>query len=857
MFSSGAIAAGSTATTQTAGDNSTKLATTAYTVTAVTTETTRATAAEAANTTAIATKLPLSGGTMTGALSTPTLTGVEPIGTGAADSGGNYDTSGTYQGAYQQNNPYFMRSYKNKAAQIWLNKAGGSYANTCGPTGTSACNPVQINMAIAGDSTTLYGSGSIVCTAAADEGGFEGAIGQGIQGLHYYNNALCGVSVISISYTGSAAATTTDYTHFPGGNGSNIPAGSCAVGTWTAGGATRSLVAYDVEPGAGTLTISTGISTSGPWTAQATINASAGSLAGAVWDVTGTGVVSAYAIASNVVTLTTSSTLIPSLTNKLTLAGFTGGNTFLNGTTVTVTSANSTTIVGTWSTTHSDVTTTTTSGTYALASNSTYIQACASGAGPVNVVAFGGINTLANGVVVTAIGSKAGLSLADLATTSSAITQPIWNDIQPDVVLIHMMDNAEGGAQLAYPDCRYSNTAAPTVYQPYGYWLNLWVTPFITANSIVDLALSSTEQSYDNLTIPNTTTHQCITVQNNALRTYAQQNEGVYLDRQYEANTPQSIAMNCNVTPHANNNCDLLFSQEEIHELGIDDLSLYAPTSQNVANANTSSLAVDVYFVGMGIGAYGNSPTMHTFGVDTTGNTYTYLKKGHFIYDKTGANLYYEVAVAGQNGNIAIGPGGYGYSGYTPFTLADTREINAEYTYSGVYSGFGGKYFNFKSFTPASSTSSVAYQTGGPTPAAMDFTCDTAFCYLWTGSAWESIALTAFQSGATPGLSIPNGTPTYTAGTNVTSVACASGFTCTNTRGKLTVVGGTATTGTIATINFSATLGAAPGLCTVTQEGGVTLFGIDSGVPSTTAFVITAAVSVAASTGTVSYSCQL
>jgi hypothetical protein len=105
-------------------------------------------------------------------------------------------------------------------------------------------------------------------------------------------------------------------------------------------------------------------------------------------------------------------------------------------------------------------------------------------------------------------------------------------------------------------------------------------------------------------------------------------------------------------------------------------------------------------------------------------------------------------------------------------------------------------------------------------------------------------------------INLATGTPTYTAGTNVTSVVCASGYTCTNERGELTIVGGTATTGTIATVNFSATLSAAPGLCIVTQEGGATLFGIGHGTPSTSSFTITSGVSVAASTLAVDYICR-
>jgi hypothetical protein len=133
--------------------------------------------------------------------------------------------------------------------------------------------------------------------------------------------------------------------------------------------------------------------------------------------------------------------------------------------------------------------------------------------------------------------------------------------------------------------------------------------------------------------------------------------------------------------------------------------------------------------------------------------------------------------------------------------------------------------------------------------ATMDTTAMTSAATIQPPAGWTgTVSLQA-------GLNLPNGAPTFTAGTNVTSVACASGYTCTNTRGELTVVGGTATTGTIATVNFSAALAAAPGLCRVTQNGGATFFGIGEGTPSTTAFAITAGNPVASSTVTVDYQC--
>lgn len=104
------------------------------------------------------------------------------------------------------------------------------------------------------------------------------------------------------------------------------------------------------------------------------------------------------------------------------------------------------------------------------------------------------------------------------------------------------------------------------------------------------------------------------------------------------------------------------------------------------------------------------------------------------------------------------------------------------------------------------------------------------------------------------GLSTPSGTATFAVGTGITSVVCASGYSCNNTRGTLTIVGGTATTGTIATVSFSAALSAAPS-CVSTMNGGVTFFGIGNSSPTTTAFNITAAVSVIGATFNVNYGC--
>jgi hypothetical protein len=135
--------------------------------------------------------------------------------------------------------------------------------------------------------------------------------------------------------------------------------------------------------------------------------------------------------------------------------------------------------------------------------------------------------------------------------------------------------------------------------------------------------------------------------------------------------------------------------------------------------------------------------------------------------------------------------------------------------------------------------------TGGGTP--------TTSAATFAGTLNATGGTSSFGTLTT--LSIPAGVATFAVGTNVTSVVCATSYSCNNSRGTLTIVGGTATTGTIATVSFSAALSAAPA-CFAWMNAGATAFGVGNGVPSTTSFTITAAVSVAAATFNVNYECR-
>lgn len=99
-------------------------------------------------------------------------------------------------------------------------------------------------------------------------------------------------------------------------------------------------------------------------------------------------------------------------------------------------------------------------------------------------------------------------------------------------------------------------------------------------------------------------------------------------------------------------------------------------------------------------------------------------------------------------------------------------------------------------------------------------------------------------------------TATATPGTGITSVTCATAA-CSNLRGTFTVVGGTATTGTIFTLAWTATPTAY--VCSVTQNdtGVATAYlGLGHTVATTTGITVQAGISVIGTTFNVDYQCQ-
>jgi len=144
--------------------------------------------------------------------------------------------------------------------------------------------------------------------------------------------------------------------------------------------------------------------------------------------------------------------------------------------------------------------------------------------------------------------------------------------------------------------------------------------------------------------------------------------------------------------------------------------------------------------------------------------------------------------------------------------------------------------------------------TGAGTQAVTCPSGGTGTQYCGADGAWHSLPVPAGTSSVidySAGVAA-----TTTPGAGVTSATCtANSAQCLTAKGSLQIVGGAATTGTIATIAFNDSPKASI-WCWATQNGGATYFGIGHSTPSTSSFSITAAVSVAGQTINIDYGCS-
>lgn len=135
---------------------------------------------------------------------------------------------------------------------------------------------------------------------------------------------------------------------------------------------------------------------------------------------------------------------------------------------------------------------------------------------------------------------------------------------------------------------------------------------------------------------------------------------------------------------------------------------------------------------------------------------------------------------------------------------------------------------------------------GGPT-SFIGINGGSAKLRFVSSGAWETVQPT---SSTLPGSApITSATP----GTGVTSVTCATAA-CTIARGTYTVVGGTGTTGTFATLLWPTTTTAY--VCSVTMNGGTGFLGLGHSVATATGMTVSAGVTIIGVTFNFDYECQ-
>lgn len=130
--------------------------------------------------------------------------------------------------------------------------------------------------------------------------------------------------------------------------------------------------------------------------------------------------------------------------------------------------------------------------------------------------------------------------------------------------------------------------------------------------------------------------------------------------------------------------------------------------------------------------------------------------------------------------------------------------------------------------------------------------CSTQLVGFADASGSSVTTISAYLKIGSGGAAVSNALTSITAGSGAT-VTCATA-TCTNLRGTLSVTGGTFTTGTLATLLWPTTTTAYA--CTATMNGGTAFLGIGNSVATATGMNVTAALSVAAATFSVNYSCR-
>ncbi len=263
-----------------------------------------------------------------------------------------------------------------------------------------------------------------------------------------------------------------------------------------------------------------------------------------------------------------------------------------------------------------------------------YLRVAAGGTGTLYLWTGGQVDTTVNGIVNINFG-VGGTSLPDDSSTPSALENPWFAAIAPDLLTFEMKNNG-GNTVGVYPACLQATTAAPAVGQSRSYWWNLFTAPLLAANPLMDTIYFG---SYD-------VSDQCIQVYNNYARSWVQSRnpQQIFVENYAMLSNAQMVSLGWipNGNVHATALGQLSESDLDMNILGVENWPS-AWSAKDVANNNTATGAL---WIGSGLGpwtpklglqsSYPATRENYLAGgqitSDTSGNIHSYLGSNDWFF---------------------------------------------------------------------------------------------------------------------------------------------------------------------------------------------------------------------------------
>ena len=326
--------------------------------------------------------------------------------------------------------------------------------------------------------------------------------------------------------------------------------------------------------------------------------------------------------------------------------------------------------------------------------------------GTVYVWNLGQVDLNIAGVVGMGI-NVGGQSLPDHASTPTAISQPYYNDIDPDLVTMEWKYN---GVTQGSGSCSQATTAAPTVFQPWSYWFDSIVGQYQSAQPLADFILFGSYQTGAGneqtcIAAANTVEQQWAAVQN-PLETYVD-NYNMLTNAQMQTNGWIDTSV------HETTNGQAAQGDLDTEYLGILNRTT-APQVKNAVAAYGHFNALlgpplTQQVTGQSLGAYvrGNTSSAlypsWSFKGDPFGDLIETVIRAHMFYNPAGLEWGFLADPTGSAGG--------NYNFLPPFQLSDLSATNNSGQWLAAPSGHAGIYSNLGAGTLA--TWYVATQSPG------------------------------------------------------------------------------------------------------------------------------------------------